>query len=84
MCVLSLEMFPTICLPSHGPFTSRELNNTNNQITHQLITMPQLSSTCNDKGNEITYLQAEIQQLEGYLSSLRNRSQQKLENESYI
>jgi hypothetical protein len=49
---------------------------------HQLITTPQLSATCNDKGNEITYIQAEIQQLEGYLSGLRNRSQQKLENES--
>jgi hypothetical protein len=64
MRVLGLEMFPTTCFPSHGPFRSRELNNTNNQITHQLITMPQLSATCNDKGNEITYLQAEIQQLE--------------------
>jgi hypothetical protein len=63
MCVLSLEMFPTICLPSHGSFTSRELDDINNQITHQCITMSQLSATCNDKGNDITYLQAEIQQL---------------------
>jgi len=42
---------------------------------HQLITTPQLSATCNDKGNEITYLQAEIQQLEGYVSGVRSDSQ---------
>jgi hypothetical protein len=63
MCVLSLEMLPTIFLTSHGP-SHHELDDINNQITRQSIIMPQLYATCDDKGNKITYLQAEIQQLE--------------------
>jgi hypothetical protein len=55
---------PNNILPSHGPFTSPELDDINNQITRQCVIMPQLSTTCDDKGNEIAYLQAEIQQLE--------------------
>ena len=32
--------------------------------------------------NELVYLQNEIQQIEGYVSGLRNRNQEKLENET--
>ena len=44
--------------------------------------MSQLYATCNDKRNKISYLQNEIQQLEGYVSGLRNRNQEKLESET--
>ena len=60
-----------------------ELDNMNNQISILRRTMYQLSATCNDKGNEIAYLQNEIQQLEGYFSGLKNNIQRKMEYETY-
>ena len=45
-------------------------------ISYLRIIMSQLSASCNDKRNEIAYLQNEIQQLEGYLSELKSNSQQ--------
>jgi hypothetical protein len=45
-----------------------------NEILHR--TMYQLSVTCNDKRNEISYLQAQIHVLEGYVNGLKNRNQQ--------
>jgi hypothetical protein len=46
-----------------------ELDNMNNQISILRRTMYQLSATCNDKRNEIAYLQNQIQALEGYVST---------------
>ena len=47
--------------------------------------MYQLSATCNDKRNEIAYLQAQIQALEEYVTRLKSdgQTQQKIENEAY-
>ena len=63
-----------------------ELNNMNNQISILRRTMYQLSTTCNDKRNEIAYLKNQIQVLEGYVNGLKkNRSQQQqeeIQNES--
>ena len=65
-----------------------ELDNINNQISILRRTMYQLSSTCNDKRNEISYLHAQIQALEGYVNGLKkNRNQQQqqeeIQNKSY-
>ena len=62
-----------------------ELDNMNNQITHLRRTIYQLSATCNNKRNEIAYLQNQIQVLEGYVTRLKSDSQQqqKIENEAY-
>jgi hypothetical protein len=51
----------------------------NNQISILRRTMYQLSATCNDKRNEITYLQNQIQALEGYVYGLENHNQQQQE-----
>ena len=56
-----------------------EWDNMNNQISILRRTMYQLSATCNDRRNEISYLQAQIQVLEGYVCKLKNDSQQKIE-----
>ena len=58
-----------------------ELDNMNNQISILRRTMYQLSATCNEKRNEISYLQAQIQALEGYVNGLKNRTQQQQEEE---
>ena len=42
-----------------------ELDNMNNQISMLRTTMYQLSATCNNKRNEISYLKNQIQILEG-------------------
>src|SRR6478609_9468437 len=62
-----------------------ELDNINNQISILRRTMYQLSATCNDKRNELSYLQAQIQALEGYVNGLKNRNQQQeeIQNKSY-
>jgi hypothetical protein len=67
-----------------------EIDNMNNQISILRRTMYQLSATCNDKRNEMSYLQAQIQSLEGYVNGLKkNRNQQQqqqqeeIQNESY-
>ena len=62
-----------------------ELDNMNNQISILRRTMYQLSAICNDKRNEMSYLQAQIQVLEGYVDRLKsdNQLQQKIENEAY-
>ena len=66
-----------------------EFDNMNNQISILRRTMYQLSTTCNDKRNEMSYLQAQIQALEGYVNGLKNRNQQQqqqqeeIQNESY-
>ena len=48
-----------------------------NEILHR--TMYQLSATYNDKTNEMSYLQAQIQALEEYVNGLKNRNQQQEE-----
>ena len=53
-----------------------ELDNMNNQISILRRTMYQLSATCNDKRNEISYLKNQIQVLEGYVNGLKNHNQQ--------
>jgi chromosome segregation ATPase len=61
-----------------------ELNNMNNQVSILHKTIYQLSTTCNDERDEIAYLQAEIQVLEGYVTRLKSDGQQhKIENEAY-
>jgi hypothetical protein len=47
-----------------------ELDNMNNQISILRRTMYQLSATCNNKRNEIVYLQNQIQVLEEYVTRL--------------
>jgi len=59
--------------------SKHELDNTNNQIILLRRTIHQLSATCNDKRNEMSYLQAQIQVLGGYLYGLKNRNQQEEE-----
>ena|ERR1051325_5997840 len=56
-----------------------ELHDMNNQISILRRTMYQLSATCNDKRNEISYLQAQVQVLEGYVNGLKTRNQQQEE-----
>jgi hypothetical protein len=62
-----------------------ELDNMNNQVSILRRTMYQLSAACNDKRNEMSYLQDQIQALEGYVDGLMNRTQQQeeIQNESY-
>ena len=70
----------------HQKVTARhELDNMNNQISILRRTMYQLSATCKDKRNEMSYLQAQIQVLEGYVDRLKSdgQHQQKIENEAY-
>jgi chromosome segregation ATPase len=61
------------------------LENMNNQITILRRTISQLSATCNNKRNEIAYLQFGIQELEGYIHGLNNQNQQQeeIQNERY-
>jgi chromosome segregation ATPase len=62
-----------------------ELDNMNNQISILRRSMYQISTTCNDKRNEIAYLKNQIQVLEGYVNGLKSRNQQQeeIQNESY-
>jgi chromosome segregation ATPase len=63
-----------------------ELDNMNNQVSILRRTMYQLSATCNDRRNEISYLKNQIQALEGYVNGLkknRNQQQEEIQNESY-
>ncbi|MGA9170480.1 MAG: hypothetical protein WBZ20_10095 [Nitrososphaeraceae archaeon] len=63
-----------------------ELDNMNNQISILRRTIYQLSAICNDRRNEIAYLHAQIQALEGYVIGLKNRTQQQqeeIQNKSY-
>ena len=59
---------------SHRPLKSdvksRDLN-MNSQISIRRRTMYQLSATCNDKRNEISYLKNQIQALEGYVTRFK-------------
>ena len=48
----------------------------NNQISILRRTMYQLSTTCNNKRDEIAYLKNQIQALEGYVNGLKDRNQQ--------
>src|SRR6478609_4678038 len=60
-----------------------ELDNMNNQISILRRTMYQLSATCDDKRNEISYLKNQIQVLEGYIDRLKSDNQQKIGNETH-
>ena len=53
-----------------------ELHNMNNQVSILHNTIYQLSTTCNDKRNEIAYLHIGAQELQGYVQGLRNHNQQ--------
>ena len=62
-----------------------ELDNMNNQISILRNTIYQLSATCNDKRNEISYLQAQIQVLEGYVNRTEeshSTTTEQIQNES--
>jgi len=59
--------------------SKHELDNMNNQIILLRRSMYQLSATCNNKRNEIAYLQNQIQVLEGHINGLKNRNQQQEE-----
>ena len=63
--------------------SKHELDSMNNHIIHKLVS---IICTCNNKRNEIAYLQFGIQELEGYIHGLNNQSQQQegIENEAYI
>jgi hypothetical protein len=59
--------------------SKHELDKMNNQIILLRRSMYQLSATCNNKRNEIAYLQNQIQVLEQYVCRLKNDCQQKIE-----
>jgi hypothetical protein len=61
------------------------LDNMNNQVMLLRRSMYQLSTTCNNKRNEIAYLQNQIQVLRSQINGLNNRNQQQeeIQNESY-
>ena len=68
--------------------SKHELDNMNNQIMLLRRNMYQLSATCNNKRNEIAYLQNQIQALRSQINGLNNRNQQQqqqeeIQNESY-
>jgi predicted nucleic acid-binding Zn-ribbon protein len=52
------------------------LENMNNQISILRRTMYQLSSTSNNKRNELSYLKNQIQVLQEYVNGVKNRNQQ--------
>jgi hypothetical protein len=58
-----------------------QLDNINNQISILHRTIYQLCATCNDRRNEISYLQNQIQALEGYVNGLENHNQQQEQQE---
>ena len=58
------------------------LEDMNNQIICLHRTISQLSATCNNKRNEMAYLQFGVQVLEEHVNGLN--SQQEIENETYI
>ena len=58
-----------------------ELDNMNNQISILRVTMYQLSTTCNSKRDELSYLKNQIQVLEGYVNGPKNRNQHQQEEE---
>jgi DNA-binding CsgD family transcriptional regulator len=64
-----------------------ELDNINNQVSILRRTMYQLSTTCNDKRNEIVYLKNQIQILDGYVNGLKKncnqQQQEEIQNKSY-
>src|SRR5207248_2961376 len=61
-----------------------EMDNMNNQISILHRTMYQLSATCNDRRNEMSYLKNQIQVLEGYVIRLKSDGQQqKIEDDDY-
>ena len=65
---------------------SDSVDNMNNQIILLRRGMYQLSTTCDNKRNEIAYLQSQIQVLEGHMNGLKNRNQQQqeeIQNKSY-
>jgi uncharacterized coiled-coil DUF342 family protein len=53
-----------------------ELDKTNNQISILHRTIYQLSATCNNKRNEIAYLQNQIQALRSHINELNCTQQQ--------
>ena len=60
----------------------------NTQIIHLRRSVCQLSATCNNKRNEIAYLQNQIQVLRSQINGLNNCNQQQqqqeeVQNESY-
>jgi hypothetical protein len=63
-----------------------ELHNMNNQISILRRTMYQLSSTYNNKRNEVAYLQNQIQVLRGQINGLNshNQQQEEIQNKSYL
>jgi polyhydroxyalkanoate synthesis regulator phasin len=83
-----MQSCKTVQVIDHKRVVSKhELDNMNNQVSILRRTIYQLSATCNDKRNGISYLQAQIQVLEEYVNGLKNRNQQQqqegIQNESY-
>jgi len=71
-----------------GVMSKHELDNMNNQIIFLRRGMYQLSTSCNNKRNEIAYLQNQIQVLEGHINGLKSRNlkqqqQEEIQSESY-
>jgi hypothetical protein len=67
--------------------SKHELDNMNNQVMLLRRSVCQLSATCNNKRNEIAYLQNQIQVLLSQINELKDRNQQQqveeVQNESY-
>jgi hypothetical protein len=62
--------------------SKHELDSMNNHITHKLVS---IICTCNNKRNEIAYLQIGVHVLEGQVNRLNNNDnqEQEIQNNSY-
>ena len=63
--------------------SKHELDSMNNHIIHKMNN--QLSATCNNKRNEIAYLQLGVHVLEGQVNRLNNNDnqEQEIQNNTY-
>jgi hypothetical protein len=64
--------------------SNHELGKMNNQIMYLRSIMYQLSATCNNKRNEMAYLQIGVQVLEGHVNRLNNNDNQEQEIEMKV
>jgi Tfp pilus assembly protein PilN len=87
LLLLSLLLFGNEDCEYKRVMSKHELDNMNNQIILLRRGMYQLSTACNNKRNEIAYLQNQIQVLRSQSNELKNHNQQQqqqeIQNESY-
>ena len=82
--LLNILIICSQSLTTKRVMSKHELDNMNTQIILLRRSVYQLSTTCNNKRNEIVYLQNQIQVVEGYIDRLKSDNQQKIGNETHI